>query len=155
MLERMFEEFDRMRREMDRLFERTFGSRWTPTETSGEWTFTLPVETGWTNDYLNLRFILPGVTEKDFDLTVQGNQLVIRGERKAPENFGREDTVWHAIPYGKFERVVDLPNGLDLDHIDAHLHDGVLDIRIPLTAEVKPRRIEIKAGEERKQLAAA
>ena len=155
MFTRMFEEMDRIRRDMDRLFERHFGSRWSAPETTGEWTFTLPVETGWTDDYLNLRVILPGVKEKDFNLTVQGNQLVIRGERKQPENFGRDDSVWHAIPYGKFERVLDLPNGLNLEKLEARLHDGVLDIHIPLAAEVKPRRIEIQTGEERKQLAAA
>ncbi len=155
MFERMFEEMEQLRRSMDRLFERRFGHRWSAPDTTTEWTFTLPVETGWTDDRLNLRVVLPAVTEKDFTLTVQGNQLVIRGERKPPEGFGREDTIWHAIPYGKFERVVDLPSGLDLDKLEARLHDGVLDIHIPLTAEVKPKKIPIQVGEERRQLTAA
>lgn len=154
MFDRMFEEMDRMRRDVDRLFERRFGSRWSASDTTSEWAFTLPVETGWTENHLNLRFIVPGVTQKDFNLSVQGNQLVIRGERNEPKDFGAENSVWHAIPYGKFERVLDLPNGLSLNKLEAHLHDGVLDIRIPLAAEVKPRKIEIQVGEERKKLAA-
>lgn len=156
MFARMFEEMDQFRRSMDRLFGQFAGDsrRWSA-EYPADWTFTVPVETGWTDDYLNLRVILPGVTGKDVDVTVQGNQLLIRGERKAPENFGREDHVWRAVPYGKFERVIDLPNGLNLDKLDARFHDGVLDIQIPLAAEVKPRRIEIQSGEERKKLVAA
>ena len=155
MFARMFEELEQLRRSMDRLFEQGLAPRWSAGQTTSEWTFTPPVKTGWTDESLNLRFILPGVTEKDLNLSIQGNQLEIRGERKPPENFGREDAVWHAIPYGKFERTVDLPNGLNLDALEARLHDGVLDVRIPLAAEVKPRRIQIQVGEERKQLATA
>lgn len=146
---------EQFRRSMDRLLEQTFGPRWAAFEATPESAFTPPVETGWTDEYLNLRFILPAVTEKDFTVSIQGSQLRLRGERKPPENFGREDAVWHAIPYGKFERIVDLPNGLNLDAVEARLHDGVLDVRIPLAAEVRPRRIPIQAGEEHKQLAAA
>ena len=93
MFERMFDEMDRMRRDMDRLFQQRFGSRWSASDTASEWAFTLPVVTGWTENHLNLRFIIPGVTDKDFNLSVQGNQLIIRGERKEPTDFGREDAV--------------------------------------------------------------
>jgi len=151
----MLAEMDRMRRDMDRLFERRSGPRWGQSDTATEWAFTLPVETGWTEDHLNLRFIVPGVTENDFTLSVQGNQLVLRGERKEPKDFGREDSVWHSIPYGKFERVIDLPSGLSLDKLEATLHDGVLDIHIPLAAEIKPRKVEIQVGKEPKKLKAA
>ena len=155
MFERMFDEMDRMKRDMDRLFQHSFGNRWSASDTTSEWAFTLPVETGWTDDHLNLRFIIPGVTEKDFGLSVQGNQLVVRGERKEPKDFGRGEAVWRTIPYGKFERVLDLPNGLNIDKLEARLHDGVLDVHIPLVAEVKPRKIEIQLGQETKKLAAA
>lgn len=155
MMARLFEELDQFRRQMDQLFERHFGALWSTAERSSEPTFSPPVETGWTDDYLNIRFVIPGVTEKDLELSIQGNQLVIRGQRRPPENFGREDATWFAIPYGRFERVVDLPSGLDLDNLQARLHDGVLDVRIPLAAEVKPKRIPIEVGEERKQIPAA
>ncbi len=157
MFARMFEEMEQLRRSMDRLFERHFNGspRWSASETTSEWTFPVPVETGWTEDHLNLRAVLPGVSKDEFNLTVQGNQLLIRGERKRPAEFGREDTSWYAIPYGKFERVIDLPAGLDIEKLEASLHDGVLDIHIPVTEAVKPKRIEIQVGEERKKLAAA
>src|SRR5262245_34950631 len=130
-----YNEFDDVRRSFDQLFENFFGA--TPRRTNGrttEWSFTPAVESGWTDDHLNLRVVLPGVTDKDLKVTVQGNQVYIQGERKAPENFGKEGYVWSQLPYGKFERVLDLPAGLDLEKLEAHLHDGVLDIRVPVAA---------------------
>ncbi len=97
--------------------------------------------------------MLPGVTDKDVKVTVQGNQLYIQGERPAPQNFGKEGYVWSQLPYGKFERVLDLPAGLDIEKLQAHLHDGVLDIRIPLAATMKPKQISITAGKP-KEIAA-
>lgn len=156
MFGRIFDNMEQFRRTFDRFFQSQFGpiSRWYPSEGTSEWTFTPAVETGWTDTHLNLRVVVPGVGQEDFSLTVQGNQLQIRGERRAPENFGSEGYTYRSIPYGKFERAVDLPNGLELDKLEARLHDGVLDIHIPLAAEVKPRKVPILVGEERKKIAA-
>jgi HSP20 family protein len=105
-------------------------------------------ESGWTDDYLNLRFVVPGVSEGHVEITMQGNQLVISGERPTPENFSKNGGSFYRLPYGKFERKVDLPNGLDTDHIEAHLHHGLLDIRIPIAETMKPKRIEIQSKVE-------
>ena len=155
---RTYDELNDIRRSFDQLFENFFST--TPRRPTGrqaaEWTFTPAVETGWTDERLNLRFIVPGVSEKDLKLTVQGNQLYVQGERPAPENFGKEGYVWSQVPYGKFERALDLPAGLDLDKLEAHLHDGFLDVRIPLASAMKPKQIAITAGKGQgpKQLAA-
>jgi len=138
-----------VRRTFDHLFENFFNSA--PRRASGqtaspEWVFAPAVETGWTDDFLNLRAVVPGVSDKDVKVTVQGNQLYISGERKAPENFGKDGYVQSQIPYGKFERVLDLPAGLDLDKLQAHLHEGFLDIRIPVASAMKPKQIQISSG---------
>jgi HSP20 family protein len=114
------------------------------------------VETGWTDDHLNLRFVLPGVSAGDLDVTVQGNQLILKGERKIPEGFGKEGAVHFRLPYGQFQRILDLPHGLETDKMEAHLHDGVLDLRIPVAAEVKPKKVSISiaTGDEKKSIAA-
>lgn len=145
---------EHFRRSFDQMFESFFGSAgYRGIGSDGtEWVFTPAVETGWTDEALNLRVILPGVTERDVNVSVQGNQLVIEGERKAPEGFG--ETRWTQLTYGKFRRTVDLPNGLDLDKVSCRLHDGVLDIQIPVTAAMKPRRIPISSGAELKAIAA-
>ena len=140
---RFLADFDALRRDMDRFFESFDNGRG-----AEPWHGAPSVETGWTDDYLNLRLVLPGVPEDSLDVTVQGNQLVIRGERPAPENFGKQGATYHRLPYGKFERTLDLPNGLNTDRIEAHLHHGLLDIRIPVSEAVKPRRIEIQGRSE-------
>ena len=142
---RMFDDFNALRRDFDRFFHGfdNGGGAWAAESWSAP-----AVESGWTDDYLNLRFVLPGVPEDSLETTVQGNQLVIRGERPAPQNFGKPGATYHRLPYGKFERKVDLPNGLELDKIEAKLHYGVLDVRIPVAEAVKPRRIEIQAAPE-------
>ncbi len=109
---------------------------------------------GRTDEHLNLRFIFPAVEEKDLQLTVEGNQLIVRGERKEPKEFSKEGRGYTRLTYGKFERVVDLPRGLNLDKLEARLHEGVLDVRIPVTEAVKPRKIAITAGPEAKKIAA-
>lgn len=115
--------------------------------------FAPAVETGWNDDSLNLRVVLPGVGEDDVKVTMQGNQLVIEGERKEPEKFAARGGSLR-LPYGRFYRAIDLPNGLDHDRIKCWLHDGVLDIQFPVQEAMKPRRIRVEAGESRKALAA-
>jgi HSP20 family protein len=142
----LFDELNEIRRSFDQLFENSLaGSSRRPTGTA-EWSFAPAVETGWTDEFLNLRVVLPGVTQENLKMTVQGNQLAIQGERKAPADFGKEGMVYNQIVYGKFERTLELPTGLDLDKLQAHLHDGLLDIRIPIAAAVKPRQVPITAG---------
>lgn len=157
MLSRSLDEMSDVRRSFDQLFENFFNAA--PRRASGQaaspdWVFAPAIESGWTNEHLNVRVVVPGVTEKDVKVTVQGNQLYIAGERKAPENFGKEGYVWSQIPYGKFERVLDLPTGLDIDKLKAHLHDGFLDLQIPIATAMKPKQIEISLGKGPKELAA-
>jgi len=151
----MLDEMNDFRRSFDRVFENFYGgARTGPAQPGNDWAFTPLVETGWTDDYLNLRVVLPAVSEKDLKISVQGAELTIQGERRAPEKFGQEG--FYRLPYGKFERTLELPGGLDLEHLNAHLHDGVLDIRIPVAQAAKPRQIQVTSGPktESKTLAA-
>jgi HSP20 family protein len=147
---------ENFRRTFDRFFEGNYPTtRHLGTNGNGTDTFFTPaVETVWTKDNLNLRFIVPGVSRDELDVTIQGNQLLIRGERKAPEYTAKESTFYSGLAYGRFERVVDLPNGLELSKMDVHLHDGILDIWIPKTAEMKPKKIQIGTGDSRRALVA-
>ncbi|MEZ5362555.1 MAG: Hsp20/alpha crystallin family protein [Bryobacterales bacterium] len=138
---RFFDDFNAMRRDMDRIFSALDSSE----GRALSWSAAPAVETGWTDDYLNLRFVLPGVPEDSLDISVQGNQLVIRGERPTPQGFGKQGATHYRLPYGKFERTVDLPSGLDTDKCEANLHHGLLDLRFPVSEAVKPRRIEIQS----------
>lgn len=142
---RFFDEVDSFRRSVERLLEN--GSWGHNSDPYPQRAFAPTVETGWTDDYLNMRFVLPAVSPEDLDVSIQGNQLVLKGRRRLPIDFGKQEQAFYRLPYGEFERTVDLPNGLNLDHMEARLHHGVLDVRIPVEESMKPKRIEIACDE--------
>ncbi len=76
---------------------------------------------------------------------MQNNQLILEGERKAPETFKNNANA--QLAYGKFYAAVTLPNGLNVDKLNARLQDGILDIQIPVSEQMKPRQIQIQSGE--------
>ena len=144
---------DHFRRSVDQLFSDVYNSDSAHTnQESQEFVFTPAVESGWTENDLRLRAILPGVSEKDVHVTVRNDRLVVEGERKAPE--GWNPSGYSQIAYGRFYVAIPLPSGLNLDKVSCRLHDGVLDIQVPLAEQMKPRQIPIEAGESRKAVTA-
>ncbi len=93
---------------------------------------------------------VPGVRQEDLDVTVDNHTLTIRGTRKFESKEGEQVMLGRA--YGSFERSYALPDSLDDDNLSADLADGVLTIRIPKHAKAKPRKIQIGARSESKQL---
>jgi HSP20 family protein len=147
---------DQFRRSVDQMFENFYGYQNSPAGAAGTgdrtWTFSPLIETGWTDSHLNLRAILPGVPEKDVRVSVQNNQLVIEGERKAPEGF--EKNAYTQLTYGKFYTALTLPAGLDLEHVSCRLQNGVLDLQVPIAETSKPRQIQIHTGSAQKAISA-
>jgi HSP20 family protein len=147
---------DQFRRSVDQMFENFYGYQTpaNPTNAASErgWTFSPVLESGWNDHYLYLRAILPGVPEKDVRVSVQNNQLVIEGERKAPE--GMQKNAFTQLAYGKFYTALTLPNGLDVDHVSCHLAHGILEIQIPVSEASKPRQIHIETGSGQKSISA-
>lgn len=93
----------------------------------------------------NLRVALPGVDPKEVQLNVEGNRLSITGEHKSSEE--KKEKAYHLreFSYGRFERSVMLPEGVDTSKLAAEYKDGVLEITAPVTEVALPRKIEIKA----------
>jgi HSP20 family protein len=91
---------------------------------------------------------MPGLTPHELEIELVGDVLTVRGERRYPLSKNPEDGSWYRLErgYGKFQRTLQVPKGLDPDQINASLADGVLTIRIPQPESRKPRRIEIAAG---------
>jgi HSP20 family protein len=84
---------------------------------------------------------LPGVTDKDIEVSVHGGDLIIRGERKCVRKEGGYDT----RTYGRFEQRVSLPAPVDPDKVEAKLANGVLSLTFPKSEEAKPRKIALKS----------
>jgi HSP20 family protein len=89
---------------------------------------------------LILRAELPGMTEKQIDLKIEGDTLILKGERKMESEDKKSN--YHRVEsfYGSFTRSFRLPEGVDYDKVSAEYKNGVLTITLPKKPEVKPRR---------------
>jgi HSP20 family protein len=147
---------DQFRRSVDQLFDNFYGypSDRGPANQSEatQWTFSPMIESGWDDNALHLRTIVPGVRQGDLNVSLEGNQLVISGERKAPETFKKN--AFTQLSYGKFWTSVALPNGLDAEKVNCELHDGVLDIYIPIAETMKPKQIPVHGAGQQKSIGA-
>ncbi len=98
-------------------------------------------------DQLIYRFSVPGVDPSDVEVSTVNNQLVIRVERKQPENLKAED--WHVrgFPYGKFEQLVRLPNGTVPESVKATFKHGILEVAVPLSKARLAKKIDVNQEE--------
>ena len=102
-----------------------------------------------------LTFDLPGVAPDDVEVEVLGGSLVIRGERRRPD-IGEGTTWTHSErAFGRFERRIKLPEGVDADAITASFEHGVLSLIVPKPERMKPKTIAIGGGVERRELTTA
>lgn len=95
-----------------------------------------------------IRAELPGVDPDDIDISVKGNRLTLKAERRSQTESSEDDTYRSEFRYGSFTRMVSLPEGALADDIAASYVDGVLELRIP-TAEdpaKKTKRIQVTRG---------
>ncbi len=92
---------------------------------------------------------VPGVKEKDLEITMTGDRLTITGKREA-EMEERTDTYYACErSYGSFTRSFTLPDGTGGgDRIRAELNQGVLTLLLPKKPELQPRRIELKVADK-------
>ena len=127
--------------ELDRVFEDFFS----PAPFRSEWGALSPaVDVEETSDAYVFRADLPGVTSKDVKVTVHGDTLTLRGERKREEK--KSDGALHRVEraYGSFERSFTLGLPVRADQVKASYKDGVLEVHVPKSDEAKPRDIEVQ-----------
>jgi HSP20 family protein len=137
-----FGELSPFRKEMDRLwnrflgetpFARTFNEMWSPS-----------VDISETKDDFIVKAELPGLEAKDVNVSISGNVLTIKGEKKAEEE--EKDEHYHRIERysGSFQRVFQLPSGVKADKVEANFDKGVLKVTLPKVEEAKKKEIEVK-----------
>jgi HSP20 family protein len=88
----------------------------------------------------------PGMNAKDFDLRIENNVLMVKGERKFEKETKEEN--YHRVEreYGSFSRSFALPTGVKEENVTAEYKDGILKIVLPKKEEVKPKSIKIEAA---------
>lgn len=89
---------------------------------------------------------VPGLDRKDLDLSIAGNVLTLKGEKKSPAKGGEQeksrlyrDETWS----GSFHRALSLPDSVDPEKVSAEFGDGVLKIAVAKKKELKPRQIPV------------
>ena len=144
--------FTNGRSDLDDLFGRFFG----PAESApwAEGGYRVPTDVFHMADKLVIRMDLPGVSADDVDVTVQENTLIVNGTRSFPYEPGDVRFVRRGIFYGDFTQRVTLGRGLDVDRISAAYDNGVLELTIPYSEEVQPKKIAIDFGGAQKSLSA-
>jgi HSP20 family protein len=144
-------EIESLHRDIDRLFEGIWSGGVEPSLLSAGWA---------TRDVVpNLDFVeddnrfrltveLPGMTDKDVDVSLTDRTLTISGEKKDDKEKKDKGVYRRERAYGSFRRVMELPGDVDADKIHASFQDGVLTIDLPKSKEAqeKVRRIPVKAA---------
>jgi HSP20 family protein len=142
---RPFREVARLRSEMDRLWDDYFGPGRRALQPLEEaW---LPaVDVAESPDKITVKAEIPGMEAKDIEISMVGDTLTIKGEKKAEREEKEEN--YHLVErsYGSFSRAMKLPATVEADKVEATYKNGVLTVILPKKEEVKPKAIEIKTG---------
>lgn len=127
-------------RDFDRLAQQVLSGSWGATGTTNR-PAAMPMDAWREGDRFVVEFDLPGVTPESIDLDVERNVLTVKAERVA------RNRDWEVLaaerPRGTFTRQLVLGDNLDLEHIEAGYHDGVLRLVIPVAERAKPRKIAV------------
>jgi HSP20 family protein len=141
---RPFGELSSLRREMDRLWENFFGERPLTRMWEREWAPSLDISE--TRDNFGVKAEVPGIDAKDIDISLTGDVLTIKGEKKQEREEKEED--YHLVErsYGSFSRSVRLPAEVESNKIKASYKNGILNITLPKSEKVKAKEVKIKVG---------
>ena len=127
---------------LESVFDRMFGDDGAFSFSTQVWAG-VPVALWQDEDHVYVEIEMPGVAENNLELTVHQGTLYIRGERPSEE--GRK-YLFNNRTYGRFERIVRLPEGIDTEQVNAKLSNGVLEVAFSKRAEAKPRKITLQSN---------
>ena len=135
-------ELSSVRREMDRLWNRFLGETPFARTAAEEWSPSVDISE--TKDKLAIKAELPGLDAKDVNVSITGDILTIKGEKKKETEEKDEHHHYVERYYGSFERSFKIPVNVKNDKIEATFDKGVLKIVLPKTEASKKKEIEIK-----------
>jgi len=142
-LDHAFSVMDELQRRMSRLFDESDTARWpgSPRLTTGAWPAVNLYDAG---DELVIKAQVPGLSEKDIQITGNQEVLTLSGERtvEVPEGYSVHRQERGSL---KFSRSFTFPCKVDLEKTSATIKDGLLTVKLAKAAEAKPRQITVKA----------
>jgi HSP20 family protein len=152
--------FESLRREVDRLFEDFAGGIWRSPFGRSSFDF----EPGWrstsamgvvpavdvteTDKAYEVKAELPGIDEKNVEVKVTDGVLTIKGEKQEEKEEKKKDYYLSERSFGSFQRTFQIPNGVDLDKIEANFKKGVLTVTLPKSTEAQTaeKKITVKSA---------
>jgi len=150
-----------LRREVDRLFQSfdhdfklssfpRFTQNLAPSMSDMRWMWTTgpAVDFAETDNAYEISMELPGLDDKSIEVKLSNGGLVVKGEKRVKKEEKNKDYFLHERHYGSFERAFRVPNGVDIEKIDATFKNGVLMVTLPKTVEAQKqeKKIEIKSA---------
>jgi HSP20 family protein len=141
--------------DVDSLFDRMFGNTWLrpfprpwlDTLSSRTLALELPLVDVYTEkDEVVVKAEIPGLTKDEIDVSVSGNTLTIKGEKKKEEETKDKDYYQCERSYGAFSRSIELPAEVKTDTVKATFKNGVLEVRLPKTEEARNNVVHVKVA---------
>jgi len=140
--QRRWDPFRELQREVGRLFESL-----EPFPSARRVPLYPPLNLYDAGDHYLLSAQLPGITPGEIDLTITGETLTMRGERKRAEGVKDDSYRRQERPMGRWSRTVTLPDRVDSAEVSAAFANGILIVNLPKAESAKPRQITVTAGE--------
>lgn len=156
--ENLFQNLFEFRRDFDQLFNHILaGNPLAPEFVAGKKSVFLPAVESYVDKdgktYI-CRVSLPGIEAKDVEIQLVEHMLTIKGERKTIRTTNGVELMNEEIVYGRFERTIELPEGVVTEKLTAEYRNGVLEVIAPVALAALPRKIEIKNLPAAKQVGA-
>lgn len=132
----------------DHLFDAFFGADSRLPVLPGNATFAPRIDVKEDDNSYEISAELPGLEDKDLELSIADGTLVLRGEKSSDHEAKEGQYFRQERLYGRFERAFHLPDGVEADKVEAQFKNGVLSIHLPKKEEAKTvvRQVQVKTG---------
>jgi HSP20 family protein len=137
-----FRDLRNMQEQMNRLLDLAWSRESGEELREGVWQ--PPVDIFEDEDEVVIKAELPGIDQKDIEVRIEDNTLMLKGERKLDQSIQKEN--YHRVEryYGPFQRSFSLPPTIDQEKVKANCERGVLTIILPKKEEKKPKQITVE-----------
>ena len=137
----------KFRRDVENMYEQFFEPGFMPSSFilgKSKWAPKLDIREG--KKDITIKAEVPGIEAKDFDISLDGRMLTIRGQKKEEEK-EKEETYYRVErSYGYFSRAIELPADVDPNKVEASYKRGVLKVKLRKTKSSQTKRIQITTG---------
>ena len=136
-----FRDLESIQEDVNKLFQERFVNP--AKETTAEKLWAPVVDVIEDDEKIVVRAELAGMKKEDIDIELTGDTLTIKGERKFENDEKKENFVRVERVYGQFQRSFTIGVPVKSDEVKASYKDGILDITIPKSEEIKPKKVEV------------